>query len=129
MLVSLEARVPILDHHLVEFAATIPSDLKVNGRTTKHIFKKAAERLLPRAMVERPKKGFAVPIRFWIAREWADMSAELVLGDRALARNNFNPAYLHRIMSEHRAGRRDHSSLIWTLMMLELWYREKIEGH
>lgn len=127
MLVSLEARVPILDHHLVEFAATIPPELKLKGMTTKYLFKKAAERLIPREAIYRPKQGFAVPIDSWIKKEWSDMSNELVLGERAMARQNFNPKFLKRIMSEHSWGRRNHSHIIWTLMMLELWYREKIE--
>lgn len=124
MMVSLEARVPILDHHLVEFAATIPPEFKVNGRTTKYLFKKAAERLLPKEVIYRPKQGFAVPIAAWIRKDWSDMSHELVLGQRALSRKNFNPVFLRRIMSEHRLKRRDHSHIIWTLMILELWYRE-----
>ncbi|MEE9270004.1 MAG: asparagine synthase (glutamine-hydrolyzing) [Candidatus Krumholzibacteria bacterium] len=128
MMVSLEARVPILDHHLVEFAATIPPELKLRGTTTKYIFKKAAERLLTREMIYRPKKGFAVPIKFWLRQEWTGLSADLVLGPRALARNNFRREYLERVMNEHSSGRRDNSSIIWALMVLELWFREKIDG-
>ncbi len=127
MLVSLEARVPMLDHHLVEFAATIPPDLKMKGMTTKYILKKAAERLLPKEIIYRPKSGFAVPINSWIKREWSEMSYELVLGDRALARNNFNPGFIKRVMNEHKRGRRDHSYIIWTLMILELWFREMVD--
>lgn len=128
MMVSLEARVPILDHRLVEFAATIPPELKVRGMDTKYIFKKAAERLLPKEVIHRPKQGFAVPINEWIKGEWAGMSEDLLLGQRALSRNNFNPKFLGRIMNEHRWGRRDHSHIIWTLMVLELWFREMIDG-
>ncbi len=127
MMVSLESRVPILDHHLVEFAATIPPELKIQGKNTKYILKKAAERLLPREVLYRPKQGFAVPMRTWIKKDWSEMAHELVLGDRAVERNNFNPKYLDTVMSEHRWGRRDHSYIIWTLMMLELWYREMID--
>ncbi|MFQ5511581.1 MAG: asparagine synthase-related protein, partial [Candidatus Krumholzibacteriia bacterium] len=127
MMVSLEARVPILDHHLVEFAATIPPELKLRGTTTKYIFKKAAERLLPIDMIHRPKKGFAIPIKFWLQKEWAALSQDLVLGERARGRNNFRSAYLERVMNEHASGRRDNSSIIWALMVLELWFREKID--
>jgi asparagine synthase (glutamine-hydrolysing) len=127
MMVSLEARVPMLDHHLVEFAATIPPELKVNGITTKYILKKVAERLLPKEVIYRPKMGFAIPANIWIKREWSEMSHELVLGKRALDRQHFNPKFLRRIMLEHRWGRRDHSYLIWTLMILELWLREMID--
>lgn len=128
MMVSLEARVPILDHHLVEFAATIPPEMKVKGMTTKYLFKKAAERLLPKEVIYRPKHGFAVPVTKWIRKEWEDISRELVLGERALARCNFNPKFLNRIMAEHKWGRRDHGQVIWTLMVLELWFRRMIDG-
>lgn len=127
MMVSLEARLPILDHHLVEFAATIPAELKVKGKTLKYIFKKAAERFLPKEVIYRPKRGFAVPVKMWIKKEWSEMCHELVLGERSLARNNFNPRFLNTIMAEHRIGRRDHSYIIWTIMMLELWFREMID--
>ena len=128
MLTSLEARVPILDHSLVEFAATIPPEMKIKGMTTKYLLKKAAERLLPKEVIYRPKQGFAVPINEWIKGEWSKMCEDLLLGERALARNNFNPKFLNRIMTEHRWGRRDHSHIIWTLMVLELWFREMIDA-
>lgn len=127
MLVSLEARVPLLDHKLVEFAATIPTKYKISNSVTKYLLKRIAERFLPREVIYRPKRGFAVPIQSWINNEWAEMSQELVLGERALARKNFNPKFLHRIMSEHRRGRRDHSHIIWALMVLELWFREFVD--
>jgi len=128
MMVSLEARVPILDHKLVEFAAIIPPELRIKGMTTKYLFKKAAERLLPKEVIYRPKRGFAVPVAEWIRKDWCDMSHELVLGQRALARQNFNPKFLRSIMSEHLRRRRDHSYLIWTLMILELWFREMVDS-
>lgn len=127
MMVSLEVRVPILDHHLVEFAATIPPELKIKGMNTKYIMKKAAERLIPKEVIYRPKQGFGVPIGSWIKKDWSEMAHELVLSDRAVKRNNFNPKFLETVMSEHRSGRRDHNYIIWTLMMLELWYREMID--
>jgi asparagine synthase (glutamine-hydrolysing) len=128
MLVSLEARAPLLDHKLAEFAATIPTAVKVRGRTLKHVLKSIARRYLPAEMIDRPKMGFAVPVAEWINREWREMSQELVLGRRAQARGNFNPRYLSLIMDEHRRGRRNHGGLIWTLMVLEMWYRRYIEG-
>ncbi|HEU4365705.1 MAG TPA: asparagine synthase (glutamine-hydrolyzing) [Candidatus Krumholzibacteria bacterium] len=124
MMVSLEARAPLLDHVLAEFAATIPVELRMKGMTTKYILKRVAERLMPAELVHRPKMGFAVPVAFWLRKEWADRSDDLVRGKRALDRGTFRPAFLNRIMNEHRAGRRDNSTMIWRLMMLELWYRE-----
>jgi len=127
MAVSLEARVPLLDHHVVEFASSIPPEFHVKGRTTKYLLKKVAERLLPKDVVHRPKYGFAIPIGEWIRHQWFDMSHELILGKRARARGNFNSAFLQHVFLEHRLGRRDHGSTLWTLMILERWFREIID--
>jgi asparagine synthase (glutamine-hydrolysing) len=127
MMTSLEVRVPILDHKLVEFAATIPSALKIGGTTTKVILKKVAERLMPREMVHRPKRGFTLPVAVWLRDSWSGMAHELLLGGRAMGRGNLNPKYVQRIFTEHIKGKRDNSGMIWTLMMLELWHREKID--
>ena len=127
MMVSLEARVPILDHKLVEFAATIPPVVLFNGQNPKHLFKKVAERLLPREAVYRPKMGFAVPVAHWINNEWKDLSQELLLGGRAQKRNIFNRNFVKRVMNEHRSGRRPHDNTIWALMVLEIWFREFID--
>ena len=127
MLVSLEARVPLLDHHLVEFAATIPDEYKVRNGQTKYLLKKIAERFLPPEVIYRPKQGFAVPLSGWILYEWKDMTMELLLGDRARGRGIFQKQFLQKIIEEHLGGRRDHAGTIWTLMVLELWFREHID--
>ncbi len=127
MLVSLETRAPLLDHVLAEFAATIPVGLKVQDRKLKNVLKLLAGRYLPEELINRRKMGFAIPLGSWINNEWRDMSQELVLGKRALQRENFNPRYLERIMAEHRSGRRSHDLTIWSLMVLEMWYRGSID--
>ena len=127
MLVSLEARVPLLDHHLVEFAATIPPQYKIRNGETKYLLKKIAERLLPHEVIYRPKQGFAVPIDGWIRKEWQEMSHDLVLGDKARQRDIFKVDFLQHIMAEHKSGRRDNSHIIWTMMVLEMWFREFID--
>lgn len=123
MSVSLEARAPMLDHRFVEFAFRVPVTFKVKGRTTKYMLKQLAYKLLPHEIIDRPKKGFSMPVGQWINNDWKEMSEDLVVGTRALQRGNFNPEYLKRIMDEHRRGRRDHRHIIWTLMVLEMWYR------
>jgi len=123
MSVSLEARAPLLDQRLVEFAFTVPARYKVKGRILKYALRKLARRVLPHELIDRPKMGFAVPVSEWINREWRDMSEELVVGPRALQRGNFQVPFLRRLMSEHRRGRRNHGHMIWTLMVLEMWYR------
>ena len=127
MLVSLETRAPLLDHKLAEFAATLPVHLKIRKRVKKYVLKRLAHKYLPQELINRPKMGFAIPIDKWINDEWRKMSDELVIGTRALKRDNFNPEYLNWIMGEHRSGRRNHSNTIWSLMVLEMWYRSFID--
>jgi asparagine synthase (glutamine-hydrolysing) len=127
MMVSLEARAPLLDHALAEFAATIPFELRMQGMTTKYILKRVAERLMPAELVHRPKMGFAVPVAFWLRKEWAQPSDDLVRGKRARERGTFRREFVDRIMREHHAGKRDNSAMIWRLMILELWYREWVD--
>lgn len=129
MFVSLEARAPFLDHCLVEFSATMPVGYKVQGRILKYILKQLARKLLPTELIDRPKMGFALPVAQWINTQWFEMSQDLVLGERACKRGIFNSAYLEKIMAEHRRGRRDHSYIIWTLMVLEMWHRSHIDGN
>ncbi len=124
MMVSLECRAPILDHVLAEFSATIPVEMRIQGMTTKYLLKKVAERLLPKELVYRPKRGFAVPIEYWLRDAWGPHSQELILGEQALSRGVFRESFLRRILDEHRTGKRDNSSTIWMLMMLELWWKE-----
>lgn len=128
MMVSLECRAPLLDHVLAEFAVTIPPALRIRGMTTKYLLKKVAERLMPAEMVYRPKMGFAIPVTHWLRGQWMARSNDLIIGPRALERGIFRESYLHRVIDEHQTGKRDNSSIIWSLMMLELWFRECFDG-
>jgi len=127
MLVSLEARVPFLDHKVVEFAATIPPNILVKNNDPKYLLKKAAERLLPKKVIYRPKMGFAVPIADWLRNEWEEISRDLVLSEHSFVQNYFNPGFIKRMFSEHKSRRRNHDYLIWTLMVLEMWCRDKLK--
>jgi asparagine synthase (glutamine-hydrolysing) len=124
MLVSLECRAPILDQVLAEFAAGIPPELRMRGMTTKYILKKVAERLMPAEMVHRPKMGFSIPVNHWLRGQWMAKSNDLILGPRAKERGIFRESFLERVIDEHQAGKRDNSSIMWSLMMLEMWFRE-----
>ncbi|HET6348995.1 MAG TPA: asparagine synthase (glutamine-hydrolyzing) [Candidatus Krumholzibacteria bacterium] len=124
MKVSLECRAPLLDQELAAFAATIPPELRMRGMTTKYILKKVAERLMPAEMVHRPKMGFAVPVAHWLRDQWAGTSHDLILSPRVLERGIFRETFLRRIVDEHGAGKRDNSYMMWSLMMLEMWFRE-----
>mgnify|MGYP001213380148 CR=1 FL=1 len=119
MAVSLEAREPLLDHRLIEFAASLPERMRVRGRTGKYLLKKAMRRYLPSDVLYRPKQGFVTPIAEWfrgpLARE-----AQGIATSAALARTGwFDTARLAGLAEAHRAGRADHSRLLWQLLMLD----------
>jgi len=119
MAVSLEVRAPILDHKFMELAASIPSDLKLRGKTGKYIFKKAMEPLLPQDILYRPKQGFAIPLDRWFRRELKDLAYDLVIAsnkDGILDRN-----YLSKIWKQHQSGRFDRSAYLWTVLMFRKW--------
>jgi asparagine synthase (glutamine-hydrolysing) len=124
---SLEARSPFLDHEFMEFAATIPADLKVRGRVKKYILKRALTGLLPDEILHRPKMGFGVPIDHWLRHELRDLAQDALLGPRALARGYFRRETVKRLLEEHVAGRANWHYPLWTLLMLELWHRTFID--
>jgi asparagine synthase (glutamine-hydrolysing) len=120
---SLEARVPYLDHHLVEFCARLDPHLKIRGTTHKHLLKRVAERYLPASIVHRGKQGFVMPLTEWLAgRLRGELDEQL--GPRGLAaRGLFRDGVLDALLREHRAGRRNHAGRLWTLLILERWFR------
>ena len=128
MAVSLEARVPLLDHKLVEFVTRVPASLKVRGREAKHIFKRAVRGLVPDEILDRPKQGFGLPIQKWINRELRGRIRDGLLGERARGRGYFEPSYVRLLWDEHDRGRRDNTGHLWTLFMLELWHQTFIDA-
>jgi asparagine synthase (glutamine-hydrolysing) len=128
MAVSLEARVPLLDHKLIEFVNSIPAHLKLSGRETKHIFKKAIRDFVPPEIVDRPKQGFGVPVQEWINEQLRDRIRETLTEPRTRQRGYVEPRYVQVLLDEHDRGRRDHSTQLWALFMLELWHRVVYEG-
>jgi asparagine synthase (glutamine-hydrolysing) len=128
MAYSVEARSPFLDHHLMEFAASLPAEHKLAGRTGKRLVKSAFRGLLPDAILDRPKMGFGVPLAHWFRNELRDLPADVLLDPRSLDRGYFRRAEVERLISEHREERADHASRIWTLLQLEYWHREVVEA-
>ncbi len=124
---SLEARSPFLDHKLAEFAARLPGDFKLRGRTGKYILKKALAGHLPPSILRRDKRGFAVPLDRWFRGPLHSAAAALLLDRRTQERGLFVPAAVKRLLDEHRSGRANHRSRIWELLMLELWHRTYID--
>jgi asparagine synthase (glutamine-hydrolysing) len=119
MAVSLEAREPLLDHRLIEFAATLPDNLRIRGGQGKWLLKHAMERYLPREVLYRPKKGFVTPIAQWLRGPLAGQARAIGRG-AALARTEwFDGDRISALAESHIAGRADHSRLLWQLLMLD----------
>src|SRR2546423_1080598 len=127
MAASLEARVPLLDHKLIEFITRIPAALKMRGLETKHIFKRAVRDLVPAEILDRPKQGFGVPIEQWINNQLRGRIRETLSETRARERGYVEPRYVQTLLDEHEHGRRDHSTQLWALFMLELWHRAFVD--
>ena len=128
MAVSLEARSPFLDHHVIEFAASLPENLKLRGLTTKYLLKRVLAKLLPAENLQRRKMGFGVPIGHWLRGEMQKFLRETLLSEKALARGFFRPEAVTRMVELHTRGERDHAHQLWTLLMLELWFERFIDS-
>ncbi len=124
---SLEARVPFLDHQLMEFSATIPSNLKLRGRIAKYILKETFKTFLPEVIFKRRKMGFGVPVSRWFRNELKDYIYEILLDRRTLGRGYFTREGVERLLNDHITLRYDHSSKIWALLFLEMWFRVFID--
>jgi asparagine synthase (glutamine-hydrolysing) len=126
MAVSLEGRSPFLDHPLVEFAARVPSSMKLVGGRGKHVLRRAVADLLPAEILERRKMGFGVPIARWFKGELREFSADVLFSRAAAERGWFRPEAVRSVWDEHQAGRRDRSNPLWALLCLELWARQAL---
>jgi asparagine synthase (glutamine-hydrolysing) len=125
MAVSLETRVPFLDHRVAELAARIPLDLKIHGGRGKHLLRELLYGMVPRALVERPKTGFGIPVGHWIKgplRPWAE---DLLDPAAMRAEGWFDPAIVQRRWREHLSGRRDSTPALWAVLMFQAWLREQ----
>lgn len=127
MAASVEVRVPLLDHELVELVARIPARLKLKGLTGKYIFKRAAEAWLPRQIIYRKKAGFSAPIRAWLVRDLKGVVEDLLSESNVRRRGYFNYAEVRRLIAENLSGREDNSLKIFQLLVLELWHRAFID--
>jgi asparagine synthase (glutamine-hydrolysing) len=128
MAASIESRVPFLDHHLVEFAAALPSRMKLRGLTTKWILREAVKTLLPREILTRPKMGFPVPFALWLRGRGADLARDVLLDTRARQRGLTDPAAVASLIDAHASGQSNGGDALWSLINLELWYRTFIDG-
>jgi asparagine synthase (glutamine-hydrolysing) len=128
MAVSLEAREPLLDHKLLEFAARVPATLKLKNGQSKYLLRRVLDRRVPRSIIDRRKQGFAAPIGDWLRGPLAPLAAELLLDGRLRDRGIFDDREVSRLWTEHTARRVEHPHRLWQLVMLELWFRQFIDG-
>jgi len=128
MAVSLESRVPLLDHRLMEFVATMPSGFKLRNGGGKYLLKQAMAQDLPEGILTRKKMGFGVPLAEWFRRELRDMTRDVLLGPRARQRGIFRLPEIELLLGAHDAGRRDYSARLWALICFELWMRQWVDG-
>jgi asparagine synthase (glutamine-hydrolysing) len=128
---SIEVRVPFLDRELAEFVAwNVPPNLKLHGvvrPTTKYIFRKAMQGILPEEVLNQPKAGFAAPTDYWLANDLREMTDDLLSESQIHARGLFRPETVRRFVREHRSGRQDWSMQVWQFLTLELWMQNFID--
>jgi asparagine synthase (glutamine-hydrolysing) len=124
---SIEARPPLLDHELVEFAASVPARLRLHEGTTKYLLKQAMRGILPDAIIDRPKQGFAVPLAKWFRGRLAGFARDLLLSETCRSRGIFNTSYIERLLQLHERGR-DLDLQLWTILSFELWCRRFLDA-
>ena len=127
MTVSLEARSPFLDHHLMEFAASLPESLKLRGMTTKYLLKRVLKQFVPEENLTRAKMGFGVPIGHWFRGTMQPFLRETLLSEKALSRGLFNRDSVRQLIDQHVANKVNHEHRLWSLLMLELWFQRFID--
>lgn len=119
---ALEVRAPLLDPRVVQFAAAIPGRLRRKGFTTKYLLKEVARRWLPAEIVDRPKKGFGMPIGRWLRGDLRELGEALLAPERLSAQALFTPSEVRRLWHEHQEGQADHRKPLWTLLSFQLWW-------
>jgi asparagine synthase (glutamine-hydrolysing) len=129
MATSLEVRVPMLDHEVVEWVTSLPVEWKFRAGVRKHILKKLAERLgIPPALLHRKKQGFQLPLVEWMRNEVKSKFWGILLEPRTLERGYFKPDAVRALIDEHVRGRRNRSGMLWRMLVLELWHRNFMEA-
>lgn len=121
---SLEGRPPLLDHRLMEFAATLPVELKIKNGISKYLMKRAMRGVLPDDVLDRPKMGFGVPVDEWFRGECRDYLRDILLSPRALGRGYFKPEAVRTVVEAHQRQEGNYGYRLYALLMLELWHRE-----
>jgi len=121
MLTSLETRVPLLDHKVLEAALAVPAEVRMKGGQRKHILKQAMARDLPQEILDKPKRGFSIPLARWFRQEWYGFAREVLLSPEARGRGYFRPGRVETMLRWHRRGWKNFGAELWALLVLELW--------
>ena len=125
MAVSIEARVPLLDYRIVEFAMNLPPRMKLNGTRTKSILRNAVKRLVPDLVLEKSKQGFSIPMKHWLRTSLKPMMLDLLSKDSLQSHGYFHHRVVSRWVQDHLDGRANHSHRLWSLMVFEMWRRNE----
>ncbi len=120
---SLEVRAPILDHKVIEYAASIPHALKYNKGEKKYILKQSLKNILPPSILYRKKMGFSVPLADWFRNELRIIAKSILFSTNSGLSTFFNIGVIKKIWDSHQTGKRDFSTILWTLFMFELWFK------
>jgi asparagine synthase (glutamine-hydrolysing) len=123
---SLEVRVPFLNRRVVDLAMNLPLNLKLNRLTGKYLLKKVMGTLLPDEIVNRPKKGFNIPVAQWLAGDLQPLLQDLLSSARIEAQGLFNSSYIETLLREHFSKKKDHRKMLWTLLVFQLWHEKHI---
>ena len=124
---SIESRVPLLDNLVIDFAATLPADMKIRNGRRKHIFKETLRTLLPDTILDRRKQGFGIPLGTWFRGGLTGLFSDVLDSPRTRQRGYFEPAFVSRLLREHLDGERDHTLRLWQLLVFELWHRHYLD--
>jgi asparagine synthase (glutamine-hydrolysing) len=124
---SIELRVPFLDHRLVELAMRLPGDMKIREGINKYIWKRAAARLIPRELIDRPKEGFVLPVFAWLRTSLKSFAEETLSEGRLSAHGMFNNDYVKRLLFRFFSGKSDDAAKIWSLICFQVWW--DLYGH
>ncbi len=129
MATSVELRVPFLDHRMVEFAATLPDSDKLRGRTGKTLLRQAMRGVLPAEIIDRPKKGFPVPLSSWLRGPLRKFTQDHLLYPKSACARFMDRTEIARLVAQHSSGVIDRSQELWTLLVFEQWHSQFIENH
>lgn len=124
---GLEARAPFLDHKLIEFVSKLPPGLKLKGFISKYILRRTFNNLLPKEILHRKKTAFEVPVNYWFRKLLKDYMRDILLSSKAKTRDYFNMNCVHKLLDDHINSRGNYGHAIWSLLVLELWYRIMVD--